>query len=351
MSELPQFPGYKTELLLGAGGTAKVYRGIKEDTGEAVAIKVFHKHRVNRPDFARRFDREAALSGTLDHPGVVRLIGHAVSVDGDLYALVMELVGGETLRPRLKRGKLDPKAALVIAMQIAEILGYVHRKGVAHLDLKPENVLMVGETTVRLMDFGISQATFGQLAREGGRTAALAGTPHYMSPEQHAASPALDHRADLYALGVMLHEMLIGERPAAGVTSVGDRFPLKFRTELEGVLAKLLAHDPAQRYQTAGDVADKLKGLARTLDAEIREREEAARKTIPLPAPAPPPPPKKPAAPPPAPPRLVPDDGEPQGRVRRVLIFLWEHMWLTFTLGFIVFLIVMYNLVSMAFQY
>src|SRR5258708_30992022 len=118
---LPAFPGYRTESLIGSGGAGRVFRAVELETGEAVALKGFHAHRVNRPEFGRRFEREVALTRTLDHPGVVRLLGHVMGEDGQSVALVMELVAGETLRPVLKRGPLEPKLALIVSMQIAEI--------------------------------------------------------------------------------------------------------------------------------------------------------------------------------------------------------------------------------------
>ena len=355
----PTFPGYRVDRMIGTGGAGKVYAGVALDSGEPVAIKVFHAHKVNRPEFARRFDREVALSRTLDHPGVVRLLGHAASEDGQSFALVMELVTGETLRPALKRGAMEPRLALLLALQVVEILAYVHQKGVAHLDLKPENVLLVGGTTVRLMDFGISQATHGQLAREGGRTAMIAGTPHYMAPEQFAGATDLDHRADLFTTGVILHEMLTGERPAAGIIELGEALPLKFRQELEPVLAKLLAYDPKDRYQTAADVADKLKQLLRTLEGVYAAREAAARIVIAAPAKKeepraerdvsatrPRPTAKKPAV---APPREERKEAA-KDALREIAKAMGEHLWIPFVLFVLVFLAVMYNLAAWAFN-
>jgi len=343
MDARPSFPGYRLESLIGSGGAGHVFRGVALETGEAVAIKVFHAHRVNRPEFARRFEREVALSRTLDHPGVVRLLDLAVSDDAQSVALIMELVSGETLRPLLKQGAVEPRTALLIALQMVEILAYVHRKGVAHLDLKPENVLLVGGTTVRLMDFGISQATFGKAAREGGRTAMIAGTPHYMAPEQFAGAPDLDHRADVYAVGVIL---LAGERPAAGILALGDRLPPKFLREVEPVLAKLLAMTAPERYQTAVDVADKLKALLRSLEAERAAREAAAR--IVIAPPQPPPPAAKPSRPPRRP---APEEpGAAKDALHRIAEVLREHPWILFVAAFGVLLLGMYFLVGWAFS-
>ena len=338
------FPGYRLDRLIGEGGAGRVFRGVALDTGQPVALKVFHAYRVNAPEFTRRFEREVTLSRTLDHPGVVRLLGSTRSEDGQAFALVMELVEGETLRPRLKLGPLLPRFALALCMQISEILGHMHRKGIAHLDLKPENVLLVDGSRVRLMDFGISQATFGQLSRDGGRTQVIAGTPHYMSPEQFAHGGDLDHRCDLFTLGVMLHEMIAGDRPAAGVINLGDKLPLRFRTELESVLRRLLEFAPEKRYQTAVDVTEKLRTLDR-LYAELERERAAAQAITSLP-------PKKeaPVAQASAPRRTGRAQPLPPSELASAahlaLKVLRANLWVFVVLAFFVFLVVMYNVVA-----
>lgn len=338
---IPEFPGYKIESLIGEGGAGRVYRGVALETGQPVAIKIFHAYRVNAPEFARRFEREVTLSRTLDHPGVVRMLQSAVSADGQSHALVMELVEGEPLRPRLARGPMVPRFALALCLQITEILAHMHRKGIAHLDLKPENVLLVEGSRVRLMDFGISQATFGQLARDGHKTQVIAGTPHYMAPEQFTYGAALDHRCDLFALGVILHEMLVGERPAAGVIALGDRLPLEFRSELTPVLSKLLEMTPDRRYQTAVDVSEKLKALDQ-LHKRLEE-ERAAREAITTVKKEPPPrvTAKKPALPPKAPTPGADAAWE-------LLKLLRANLWIFVVLAFLVMLAIVYNLIALS---
>lgn len=342
-AQTPEFPGYRVESLIGEGGAGRVFRGVALDTEQPVAIKVFHAYRVNAPEFARRFEREVTLSRTLDHPGVVRLLGSAVSTDGKSHALVMELVEGEPLRPRLNRGALTVRFAIALCLQITEILAHMHRKGIAHLDLKPENVLLVEGSRVRLMDFGISQATFGQLAREGHKTQVIAGTPHYMAPEQFNHGAELDHRCDLFALGVILHEMIIGERPAAGVLALGERLPLEFKNELSAVLTKLLEFSPEKRYQTAVDVSEKLKVLDRLyqrLEEDRVRRESITTVKAPPPAPSPRPTARKPVVPPPPSPAAA--------AAWEFAKVLRANLWILVVLAFLVMLAVVYNLIAMS---
>lgn len=338
------FPGYRLEKLVGSGGAGRVYLAVALATSGRVAVKVFHAHRVNRPEFARRFDREVALSRTLDHPGVVRLLDQVTGTDGTSVALVMEYVAGQTLRGVLKAGALPPKVAIEFAFRIADILAYVHRKGVAHLDLKPENVLVLDLHTVRLMDFGISQATHGQLLRDGMKTRAVAGTPHYMAPEQFSGEGPLDHRADLYSLGVILHEMLTGDRPSGGVLPLAGLTPIDLRQDTVALLGRLLAVDPALRYQIAADVAEKLRGLMRRAEAD-EQATLAARRAPPVSRP------EAPGratgcAPPAKPPRTHDDAGS-----QTLLGLLFAHPWIPIALAFFSLLITFYHLVDYAFTH
>jgi len=215
--------------LLGAGGMGQVYRARDTRLGRVVAIKVLPDDLTKDPDRVERFDREARILASLNHPNIATI--HGIE-DGDGgCALVMELVEGQTLDDRLARAskerRLPVAEALAIARQIADALDAAHEKGIVHRDLKPANVMITTTGAVKLLDFGIAKtlrtpssieatnATLrGELTEQSGR---LLGTAPYMSPEQ-ARGVSADKRADVWAFGCVLYEMLAGRRAFEGET-------------------------------------------------------------------------------------------------------------------------------------
>jgi eukaryotic-like serine/threonine-protein kinase len=213
---------YRVEAPLGAGGMGAVYRAVDVQGGRPVAVKTVLAELAGEAALERRLEREAAASTFVRHPNVVEVLALDRLAGGGL-ALVMELVEGRTLRAALGDGALAPRRALVIARQMLLGLGLAHASGVVHRDLKPENVMLAtagatGATyeIVKLLDFGLVKL-IGLAAEVLGadrltRTGIVQGTPAYMAPEQ-ALGRAVDGRADLYAVGCMLFEMLIGAPP------------------------------------------------------------------------------------------------------------------------------------------
>lgn len=254
-------PGYRIDRLVGRGGVSDVYLSYADGSEEPVAVKVFHAAEVRKTAFRRRVEREIAITTRLDHPGVVSPRDRVSDPSKDLYALVMPYVPGKDLRHVLEEGKLELAEALDFSLAIAEILAYVHSKGVAHLDLKPENVLITPERAVRLTDFGIAQAIHGEMLREGLKTQTLSGTVYYVAPERLVNPDSTDHRADLYALGIMIHEMVMGQRPLAGTHFLDEFDTLHAIADLKTLISKMIQHDPNARYQTATDVMQRLKEL------------------------------------------------------------------------------------------
>ncbi len=237
-------------------------------------------------ELVARFFTEAKAASAIRHPGIVEVFDFGYTEDGHAY-LVMELLDGESLAQRLAtRKRLSEIHAALIARGIAGALGAAHAKGIIHRDLKPDNVFLVPDPDVafgerpKVLDFGIAKLTDAG-TRGHTRTGALIGTPQYMAPEQAQSATAVDQRADLYSLGCILYEMLVGEPPfvAEGAgeviamhlfatpTPASDRLVV-LSPELETIVMRLLAKDPAERFAQASDVVDALGGIVSRLSSE-----------------------------------------------------------------------------------
>ena len=206
-----QIPGYKIKALIGQGGMAKVYLAIQESLQREVALKVMAESLSSDPQFRDRFLKEGRIIAQLSsHPDIVTIydIGYA----GAHYYMAMEYFGGNNLKQRIKK-QIGLDQPLIIIRQIASALGHAHSKGFVHRDVKPANILFREDGAAMLTDFGIAKAMSSetQLTKVG----FTVGTPDYMSPEQ-AMGLAVDARSDLYSLGVVMHEILTGDKPYKG---------------------------------------------------------------------------------------------------------------------------------------
>ncbi len=240
--------------LLGRGGVGDVYRGTDLNTGQAVAIKALRPEvAVNDPDALPRFVREREALKHLDHPNIVKIVD-AVEEDG-LHYLVMEYVPGGSLRDLLDlEGRLPIKRALEIGLDLADALTRAHRLGIVHRDLKPSNVLLAEDSSPRLTDFGIAYVASSQRLTS---TGTIVGTIPYLSPEA-CKGEMPDTRADIWAFGVMLYEMLAGEPPFAGTT-----FP--------AVLMAILTQPIPDLHQARPDAPDALVSLIDRMLAKNRQ--------------------------------------------------------------------------------
>ena len=244
---LPDLDGFE---LIGPGGMGTVYRARHRPLDRPVAVKVLHAHLQDDPAFAERFAREARTMAWLDHPHIVRVYDF-----GDregLYYLVMELVEGVTLRQAMASGSLAPAEALAIVPRICEALQYAHDQGVVHRDIKPENILLDRAGAPKIVDFGLALLTGSSTDTRLTEHARVLGTPHYMAPEQIEHPSQVDHRADIYALGVVFYEMLTGELPIGRFPPPSQKVEVDVR--LDQVVLRTLEKEPRRRYQQASEL-------------------------------------------------------------------------------------------------
>ena len=256
----PLFPQLEILELVGSGGMGAVYKARQAKLDRIVALKILPPEVGQDPAFAERFAREARTLGRLGHPGIVGIYDFGQA--GNLYYLLMEYVDGSNLRQVIDAGKLAPAEALAIVPQVCEALQYAHDEGVVHRDIKPENILLDKKGRAKIADFGLAKL----LAHPPGSftltdTQQVMGTPHYMAPEQLTSTRAVDHRADIYSLGVVFYEMLTGELPLGRFEPPSKRAGVDAR--LDEVVLRTLERTPERRYQQASHVKTDVESISR----------------------------------------------------------------------------------------
>lgn len=259
-----RFPQLEILACLGSGGMGVVYKARQPHLNRVVALKILTPGREEEPGFADRFTREAQLLARLNHQHIVTLYDFG-KVDGWFYFL-MEYVDGVTLRELLHTKKLSPEQALAIVPKICDALQYAHEHGIVHRDIKPENVLIDQSGHVKIADFGIAKVIGGESGQPSiTRDEQVIGTPHYMAPEQVERPQQVDHRADIYSLGVVFYEMLTGELPLGKFAPPSQRVHVDVR--LDEIVLHALEKEPARRYQHAGQVKTDVENVAHTPEA------------------------------------------------------------------------------------
>jgi eukaryotic-like serine/threonine-protein kinase len=279
---------YRIESLIGIGGMGEVYLARDERLGRNVALKLLPESLTTDETQLSRFKNEARTASSLNHPNILTV--YEIGAEGNRQFIATEFIEGITLRASIARGRINPHAALEIAVQVASALAAAHEAGVVHRDIKPENIMLRPDGYAKVLDFGIAKLTEQRLAsdnRTGETTAALQtrqglvlGTAHYMSPEQ-ARGQKMDARSDIWSLGVVLYEMVGGSPPFRGETP-SDCIAAILTTEprplsgvlpdvppqLESILQKALRKNSDERYQTINEMLADLRALKGELEAE-----------------------------------------------------------------------------------
>ncbi|MCK6580251.1 MAG: serine/threonine protein kinase [Anaerolineae bacterium] len=333
--------GYRLISLLGAGGMATVYKAQHMRLDRYVAVKMMHASFLSDPQFVARFEREAQIVAKLEHPHIVPVHDFAEH-DGQPF-LVMKFIAGISLREALSDGALELRDIMTILPAVASALDYAHSRGVLHRDIKPSNIMLDSDGTPYLTDFGLARTV--QAGESSFSQGMLIGTPAYMSPEQGAGTPELDWRSDLYSLGVVLYELVVGKVPFGGSSTYtvlhGHQteippLPSAVNPEIppavEAVLLRALMKDPEDRYPAAAAMVKDLREAflssnVRRLSAGQRhsivlslEKSKAEPKEKPLTRSLPPRPAVSSASP--ASPASVPPAAAPRTRPRDPLIYV-----------------------------
>ncbi|APZ96187.1 serine/threonine-protein kinase [Fuerstiella marisgermanici] len=288
------FPSLEVMELVGAGGMGAVYKAKQKGLDRIVALKILPEEFGHNVKFALRFTREARTLAKLNHPNIVALFEFGNVAD--TYYFLMEFVEGSTLRDVVAAREIAPAHALAIVPHLCDALQYAHDKGVIHRDIKPENILMSVDGSVKIADFGLSRILDNdeqQHTLTG--THQVMGTPRYMAPEQLEGTHNVDHRADIYSLGVVIYEMLTGELPIGRFAAPSAKVQIDVR--LDDVVLRTLEKEPQRRYQRASQIKSDVQSItssenpafaqtvvselasetSRSAPASLQEQEVAAR--------------------------------------------------------------------------
>src|SRR6059058_5581624 len=279
---------YKISKRIGTGGMGDVYLATDMTAGRKAALKLLPERFTGDAERLKRFEQEAHAVVGLNHPNILTV--YEIGEDHSIHYIASELIEGETLRERLTRGRMQLSEAVDVAIQVASALAAAHHAGIVHRDIKPENIMLRPDGYVKVLDFGIAKLAEQELPTTMPRDEALLlvetnlgsvlGTVRYMSPEQ-AFGAQVDKSTDIWSLGVVLYEMVTGHTPFTGDTprevmsSILEKEPPQLTTyvahipaELQQIVSKTLRKDREERYRSAHDLLEALKGLRHKLEVE-----------------------------------------------------------------------------------
>jgi len=253
------FPQLQVLELIGHGGMGAVYKARQPSLDRFIAPKILPPHAASDTGFSERFTREARALAKLNHTNIVAV--YEFGETAGIPYFIMEFVDGPNLRQLERSGKLTPREALRIVQQICDALEFAHEEGIVHRDIKPENILVDKKGRVKIADFGIAKI-LGHAAQSTALTGArdIVGTPSYMAPEQVETPQAVDHRADIFSLGVVFYELLTGELPIGKFAPPSQRAQVDIR--LDEVVLRALEKEPERRYQHAVELKTDVQNIA-----------------------------------------------------------------------------------------
>jgi predicted Ser/Thr protein kinase len=283
-----RFPQLEVLELLGKGGMGAVYKARQKELDRLVALKILPPEVAHHPAFAERFTREARALARLSHPNIVTVYDFgrtsgpppasstevpAAGADGGLFYFIMEYVEGVNLRQAIQSGGMSPKEALAIVPQICDALQFAHDEGIVHRDIKPENILVDRRGRVKIADFGLAKL-LGHAPGDESLTGSqqVMGTLRYMAPEQFEGTKDVDHRADIYSLGVVFYELLTGELPIGRFAPPSKKVEIDVR--LDDVVLRALEKEPEQRYQHVSEVKTEVDAIRGSAPAVSGRRSE-----------------------------------------------------------------------------
>lgn len=249
---------YEIQSSIGEGGMAVVYKAWQKSLGRAVAVKALHPRLAKDDEFVKRFDAEAGALAGLSHPNIINIIEKGC--ENDIYFFIMEYIDGEDLDQKIIANTLTVNDWRKVVDACADALEYVHKRGIIHRDIKPSNILVDADNRVKIGDFGIAHMIQGEEEDTNGsdsqeQSSRALGTKHYMAPEQSINSSDVDHRADIFSLGVAFYKMMtrklpVGDYPAP--SEVNSDIPVS----VDEVLFRAMAYDPDDRYQSVREFCD-----------------------------------------------------------------------------------------------
>ncbi|MFT4557269.1 MAG: putative Ser/Thr protein kinase [Porticoccaceae bacterium] len=255
------FPELEIIDKVGTGGMGVVYKAKQTQLDRLVAVKLVRPDLCDDPSFAERFTREARAMARLSHPAIINVFDFGQREN--FYFFIMEFVDGANLRQLVRSGELDSKSALAVVPQICDALQYAHDAGIVHRDIKPENIMLDKSGRVKIADFGLAKLVKPQpddFTLTG--TKQVVGTPHYMAPEQFEHPTEVDHRADIYSVGVVIYEMLTGELPLGRFALPSEKVQVDVR--LDEIVLRALQKEPELRYQQVTEIKTGVEYVAAT---------------------------------------------------------------------------------------
>jgi len=263
------FPELEIIDKVGTGGMGVVYKAKQKQLDRLVAVKLVRPDLCDDPAFAERFTREARAMARLSHPAIINVFDFGQREN--FYFFIMEFVDGANLRQLVRSGELDPKAALAVVPQICDALQYAHDAGIVHRDIKPENIMLDKSGRVKIADFGLAKLVKPQpddFTLTG--TKQVVGTPHYMAPEQFEHPTEVDHRADIYSVGVVIYEMLTGELPLGRFALPSEKVQVDVR--LDEIVLRALQKEPELRYQQVTEIKTGMESVSATPSRQTHEK-------------------------------------------------------------------------------